>query len=307
MTEQNQTIAVDGASGYVGSHLVHALCKSGIRVRAIVHPKANLSDCQFLSECGAEIYKTDIDSNSETLKKALTGANTVVHLIGSIAPKKGQKLEELHAGITQQLVNAAKDSNAKILMITALGTSADAISQYHKTKWEAEEIVRKSGLPYTILRPSLILGRQVGRRDSKLMARYIELIKTRPKVPLLGGGKNLLQPVFIGDLSNAISKVALSPDMTGKTLEIGGAEVLSMQELVSKLMDAIGKRKPLQPVPPALANILASVLELVQSVPMVSKDQVKLSTTDNICRDNALENQLALTPTPLAKALATYR
>ncbi len=307
MSEQNQIIAVDGASGYVGSHLIHALCKSGVRVRAIVHPKANLSDCQFLSECGAEIYKTDIDANSPTLIDALTGASTVIHLIGSIAPKKGQKLEELHAGITQQLVKAAQSTNTKILMITALGTSADALSQYHKTKWQAEELVRKSGLPYTILRPSLILGRQVGRRDSKLMARYIELIKTRPKVPLLGGGKNLLQPVFIGDLSRAISKLALSQEMTGKTLEIGGAEVLSMQELVSKLMDAIGKRKPLQPVPPALANILASVLELVQSVPMVSKDQVKLSTTDNICSDNALENQLALTPTPLAKALATYR
>lgn len=308
MTEQvKTTVAVDGATGYVGTHLVHALCKKGIGVRAIVHPGANSKDCDFLLNSGAELFKTDLDAGSDTLKRALDGADCVVHLIGSIAPKKGQKLEDLHAGMTQHLLEANKGMTAKMLMITALGTAENAESLYHRSKWQAEELLRKSGHTYMILRPSLILGRQVGRRDSKLMARYIHLINTRPRVPVLGGGKNLLQPVFVGDLATAISKACLDASLVNKTIEIGGTEVLSMKDLLGKLMDALGKQKPLQPVPLGLAAMLAPILEMVQNVPLLSRDQVKLSGSDNICSDNWLEKLLESKPVSLAEALATYR
>lgn len=304
---KNCIVTVDGATGYLGSHLVHELRKQQISVRAIVHNKANEADCRFLESCGASIYKTDIDSHSSILLDALDGAACVVHLIGSIAPKKGQNLADLHAGQTRELIEACKKYGTKVLMVTALGSAAEAESIYHKTKWQAEEVLRSSGLPHVILRPSLIVGRQVGRRDSKLIARYLKLIDEKARVPLVGGGENRVQPVFIGDLSKAIVNAITDQSLLNSTMEVGGSEVISMKDLVQHLMEVTGKHKPLQAIPYALASLAASILQLVQTVPLLSVDQVKLSTRDNVCSNNAIENKLHVTPTPLAEALATYK
>jgi uncharacterized protein YbjT (DUF2867 family) len=307
MSNAQITVAVDGATGYVGSHLVYELRQRGVNVNAIVHQAANDSDCKFLESCGANLYKTALDANSNELQKALKGADYAVHLIGSIAPPKGQKLEDLHKGQTTQLVESCKKSGTKIIMVTALGSAADADSVYHRTKWQAEEVVRQSGLPYLILRPSLIIGRKVGRRDSKLMARYIKLLEEKAKIPVIAGGTNRVQPVFVVDLAKAISNAIIEGTAQNSTVEIGGAEAISMKDLLGLLMDTTGKHKPLQAIPAGLANILATVLEAVQNVPLLSRDQVKLSQKDNVCQNNALESLLHSKPESIQSALATYK
>jgi NADH dehydrogenase len=300
-------VAVDGATGYVGSHLVHKLCMQGKSVRAIVHPAAKEADCRFLESCGATIFKTDLDANSEVLLQALDGVACMIHLIGSIAPPKGQKLEDLHAGQTRQLVESCKKSSSRVIMVTALGSAADAESDYHRTKFQAEQLLRESGLPYIILRPSLILGRVVGHRDSKLMARYLNLIEERPRIPLVGGGINKLQPVFIDDLCLAILQCLSDESLWNKTMEIGGGEIISMKDLVTKLMDVRETAKPLLAIPPIFAKLAASLLQMVQTVPLLSCDQVKLSLKDNVCQDNALQSKMHVEPQPLQKALDTYK
>lgn len=304
---QNGIIAVDGASGYVGSHLIHELGQRGAKIRAVLRPEARDSDCSFLERCGAEIFKTELDANSDKLSAALTGASVAVHLIGSIAPRRGVSLQDLHAGQTKQLVDACRKSGTGIIMVTALGTAADAESLYHRTKWQAEEILRKSGLPYLILQPSLIIGRQVGSRDSKLMTRYIRLIREKSRVPLIGGGKNLVQPVFIGDLTKLMVKAIFDHGLNGETMEIGGGQVLSMKELVEMLMDVLETRKPVWAVPPALAHLAAGFMEMLQPVPLISRDQIKISSKDNVCKENALQTVFNLSPTELAEALSGYK
>ena len=300
-------VVVDGASGYVGSHLVHELNRRQIPVRALVHETAHPEDCRFLASCQAGLFKSEINAASPVLAQCLSGARALVHLIGSIAPGKGQKLEDLHAGLTAELIAACRQSRPKIIMITALGTAVDADSLYHRSKWQAEELLRASGLDYVILRPSLIVGRQVGRRDSKLVARYINLIETRKRVPLIGGGKNLLQPVFIGDLCSAVIKAIGDDSLNGQTLEIGGEKVVSMKELVTDLMAVLEIKKPTQPVPPAVAALAAALLETIQTVPLVSRDQVKLALKDNVCSNNAMQSILHLEVKSLADALQTYK
>lgn len=300
-------IAVDGATGYLGNHLVARLASCSLRVRAIVRSSSCPQDIAFLQATGAEVVAAELSQSSSILNKTLENVSTAVHLIGSIAPARGQSLEQLHARQTESLVKAAQLSGvSKIVMVTALGTGKDAASLYHRTKWQAEEILKESKLNYVILRPSLIVGRQVGRRDSKLVARYRQLIASRPTVPLIAGGKNLIQPVFVGDLVSCLVESATGARFDGETLEVGGSEVLTMREFVSKLMQVMGVVKPCIALPEFAARLLAIFAEAMMPVPLVSRDQVKLSLQDNVCLDNALQSKFKIAATPLETALEGY-
>jgi len=306
MSNAAPLIAVDGATGYLGNHLVFRLRQSGATVRCIVHPGARKKDIDFLKSTGAQIAVASL-SDAQAMPEALKGVNVAVHLIGSIAPPKGQCLEELHGTQTAGLVKSAKAAGVrKIVQVTALGTAADAESIYHKTKWQAEEHVRQSGLNWVILRPSLIVGKQVGNRNSKLVARYINLINSRSTVPVIGGGSNRLQPVFIGDLAQALERAINQSEFDNQMFEIGGDEILSMRQIVQKLMHTLGTNKKISGVSPLAAGVLARICETVQRVPTISRDQVKLSLRDNVCSNNALRTKFGIEPTSMDAALATY-
>lgn len=314
MSGDGAHIIVDGATGYLGTHLTHKLLTSGFNVNCLVHPGANRSDMEHLRKMGAEVFIGTLNQNDETspaTSKAFAGAIAAVHLIGSVAPKKGQSVDELHAGQTHWFMEHVKRQNVpRTVIVTTLGTTSDANTAYQKSKWAAEQIVAQSKVPYTILRPALIVGRTVGHRDSKLVKRYRELITKKAFVPVIAGGKNKVQPVFIGDLVNAICRCIFpgrwQREATGKELEIGGPEVVEMREFIKMLMDVMNIHKPLLPLPSAVAYAAALCCEAYQEVPTVSKDQVKLSLSDNVCSHNALVSELGIEATPLLTALETY-
>lgn len=303
---QTDVVTIDGATGYLGNHLVNHLLKRGLKVRALVHAGAKNDDIGFLNSLGAQVFQSDLDPGSIKAQEALSGAACLVHLIGSIAPKKGESLIDLHAGQMEKLLKACRAEKPKIILVTALGTAEDAESLYHRSKWQSEECLRRSGLPYFILRPSLIVGRSVGRRNSKLISRFMQLIDSRKKVPLVGGGKNLLQPVFVDDLCRCIANVVETDALCQQTVEIGGEDIVSMKELVERLMELQGKEKPLQTIPAPLAFAIANVLQAFQTVPLLSVDQVKLSLKDNVCSSNQIESILKTKATGLCEALSTY-
>jgi nucleoside-diphosphate-sugar epimerase len=194
----------------------------------------------------------------------------------------------------------------KLVQVTALGTAENAANDYHATKWQAEQYIRDSGCRFVILRPSLIIGRQVGTRDSKLVARYLELIRTRPAVPVIGGGHNKIQPIFIGDLVRALEKAVCSDELDNQVYEIGGPEVLPMREFVARLIKMAGSNKPIRTVPIFAARLAAWFCQSTQEVPLVSSDQIKLSTTDNICAENSIGTTFGIAATAIDTALQTY-
>jgi len=310
---KEQRVLVDGATGYLGSHLIHKLCFSGSDVRALVHPGARPADVDLLKNFGAEIFTADLGvANPELTEltgQAFSGCTSVVHLIGSVAPKKGERLEDLHTGQTRNLVAACKKAGVKrIVMITSLGARQDADNSYHATKWMAENEIRKSGLEFVILRPPLLFGRLTGKRDSKLVNRYREIILNKKVVPLINGGKNKIQPLFIGDLVEAIC-LSLESDEQGvvnQTLEVGGPQVMTLQKFVEEFMDALNVRKPIVALHPGVASLLAVVCEALQTVPTVNRDQVKLALSDNVCAENALLSVFKLDLTPVKRAFESY-
>lgn len=301
-------VAVDGATGYVGNHTVAELKAQGFDVVCLVHAGAREKDVAFLKSLGAQTAVVSLDSDNDELKNALRSCTHAIHLIGSIAPKKGETLSDLHAKQTASLVKAAQAVGVrKLIQVTALGSAENAVSEYHRTKWQAEQHVRQSGLSWIIYRPSLIIGKTVGNRNSKLVSRYMELIDTRPRVPVIGGGSNRVQPIFVMDLAKSIAKAISEDQFDNKEYELGGPESLSMREFIERLIKLKGTKKTIAPIPWFAANILAAGCELVQNVPLVSRDQVKLSQQDNVCADNALDKVFGIIPTPIDDALATYK
>lgn len=311
-------VLVDGATGYVGSHLVHLLIKRGFQVNCLVHKKAKQDDIAFLQSVGTDAGGTDAggtgakifqyDLNDQTAERAFAGMDCAVHLIGSIAPPRGTKLDDLHTEQTKCFAeHAAAAGIKKIIAVTALGTSPHAASTYHQTKSKAEAVISQSGIDFVILRPSLIVGKQVGKRDSKLVRRLQDMIQAKKIIPLISGGKNQIQPIFIADLAEAICAAIEDDQLLGKTCELGGEEIVTMRQLVEELMQILEVKKPILPLPRLLAYTIAGFCELKEGVPMVSRDQVTLSQLDNICHDNALTSLLKIKPTPLRHALTTYK
>jgi uncharacterized protein YbjT (DUF2867 family) len=305
------TILIDGASGYVGTHLTSALLEKDYRVRCLVRNQASPEDVEVLSGLGAEIIQADIESDSEKVREAFSNLHCAVHLIGSVAPRRGETFDSLHIEQTNLFSSRCKENAVtKAIMVTALGASATSLSKYQRTKWEAELVLRHSQVPSIFLRPSLLVGRTVGRRDSKLVKRYRELIEKRKVIPLIGGGKNKIQPLFIGDMVEAV-RIAIQFQVPGvgeaaPAFDLGGPAVMSMQDFVVSLMKVMGRERKFLPIPSSLARLIALGAELVQNVPVISSDQTILATTDNICQNNHLITHFNIKPSPINIALRSY-
>jgi NADH dehydrogenase len=301
-------IAVNGSSGFVGNHVVNELIDQGHAAICIVRNERDPKDDDFLRSIGGHVERLDLAGGDPRVIPVLAGCEGLVHLIGSIAPKKGERLHSLHAGMGKYFFESARKARvSRVVMVSALGAGEHAPSMYHRTKWLAEEELRKAGVRHVILRPGLIVGRRVGRRDSKLVRRYLNLIETKTKVPLLYGGRNRVQPIFVTDLAKAIVASFSRDDLLGKTLELAGGEVTTIRGLVETLMDVVGKNRPTKSIPTPLAYAVASVAELAQETPILSKDQLKIAQMDAVAEDNALVAEFEIAPTPLREALNSYQ
>ena len=303
---QKLKIAVDGANGFIGVHVVQALTDRGHTVVALVRKDAPAEDVDVLRSVGGDPTPVSSDDHP-ALEKAMQGCNRLVHLIGSIAPPRGTRLEELHEDMADRFLLAARTAAvSKVVLISAVGAGPDAGSTYHRTKWQAEQRLWSSGLTGVVLRPSLVVGRCVGNRDSKMVKRFLNLIERKRRVPLVRGGQNWVQPIAVDDVAQAISKVLEQPDWDGTTLELGGDTMITTRQFLERLMKTVDRRKPLVNIPLPVAWCVATLMEQVQDVPLLSRDQLRIAKIDGICERNALIEDLGITPRPLDAAMAVY-
>lgn len=303
MTQDKDLVLVDGATGYLGTHLVHALTRHDYKIRCLVRHDTDPKNLDFLKKSGAEIVKVDYSKNDPEPFKNVRYA---VHLVGSIAPPKGQTFSRIHKDMTKQWVENCKLASVnKAILVTALGSSENSPSQYHKTKREAEVVLEQSDLSHVILRPSLLIGHQVGIRHSKLVKRLIELIATKARVPLIHGGNNKIQPLFIGDMADSI--VSSFDKKFSKPVELAGPQIFTLAQLVEKLSVLLDKNPKIAAINPQLGLAIASFLSIVQDVPILSKDQVILAQMDNVASDNKLDDLLGRPAMFCDDAIKTYK
>ncbi|MBI4691297.1 MAG: complex I NDUFA9 subunit family protein [Nitrospirae bacterium] len=291
-------IFIAGASGFVGGHLIDALLKGGYKLRCLARSEKAK---QLFKEKGIEIVHGDI-TEPETLEGALNGIGLVIHLVGIIQEKGSATFQKVHIEGTKNLVEEARRVGVKHFFYqSALGADRDSWSGYLRTKAEAENIVKRSGIPYTIFRPSLIIGPWDG-----FTKKLKDMIKMSPIIPIPGTGRSRFQPVYIHDWVKCMLKVIESPDIFKGTFDIGGPQHLTYNEIVTTLSEVMKAKKPIVHIPMAVMKFGATIAEKTIPFLPVTSDQLKLLETDNICNVDTVEKNFGFKPMKYKDALKGF-
>jgi len=292
-------VTVFGGSGFVGRHTVRALARAGWRIRvAVRHPNRAF----FLRPLGSvgqiDIIKCDI-TDPDQVARALYGADAAVNLCG-ILFQAGQTFEDLQADGAAHVAQAAAAAGVSALVhVSALGADTESNSEYAVTKAEGEEVVREAFPKAVILRPSIIFGPEDG-----FFNKFAALARFTPALPLIGGGRTRFQPVFVGDVAQAIVTGLSRQD--GRTYELGGPAVYSFKELLQLILRETGRRRILVPLPFGLALLKAAFLQILPK-PLLTVDQVRLLKKDNVVSPTAPGlAELGITPTSVEAVVPSY-
>ncbi len=281
-----------GATGFVGSNLLPELKRLGIRGRCL------LRDAKKASLC--EGFETVTGSLDNIPSGSLSGVDTVVHLVGIMHETGGQTFDSVHVKGTQNLVNEALRAGIKLKNFfyqSSLGASLGSPSMYQRSKARAEEIVKDSGTPYTIFRPSLILG--PGDGFTKQMS---QMINASPVIAVPGSGEARFQPLMISDWIRCFLS-AVEGGGQDRVYEIGGPEYLSFNDLVREYMKAMGveERKKFIHFPMGLAKAGLSLLSVakiagIKNIPPVGREQLLLLSADNITAIDSVKKYFGFEP-----------
>ena len=277
-------VTVFGASGFIGRYVVQEIARSGARIRAAVRRPERAG---FLRTMGDVGQITPIAANvrdDASVAAAVDGADTVINLVGILYETGKQKFDSVQADGARRVAEAARAAGARrLVQMSAIGADAQSDSAYAATKGGGERLVRDIFPSAAIVRPSVVFG-----PEDDFFNKFAALARLAPALPLIGGGKTQFQPVYVGDVADAIARIVRTgqggagTDTPGVTYELGGPQIYSFRELMEIVLDAIGRRRLLVPVPFPVAMAQAAVLELSPFPPLLTRDQVRLLRSDNI-------------------------
>ena len=298
-------VTVFGGSGFVGASAVRHLAKAGWRIRVAVR-NPNLA---YAMRLAGDVGQIDIVQanvrNEASLRRALTGASAAVNLVGVLREAGRQGFEAVHAmGARHIAVAARAEGVTRMLQMSALGADAQSPSSYARSKAQGEAAVREIYPDAVVLRPSIVFG-----AEDAFFNRFAAMAQISPVLPLIGGGHTRFQPVFVGDVGQAVTRTVTLPQAAGQTYELGGPAILTFRQLMELLLAQIDKRRFLAPVPWPVAGLLGAAGDLVGALvePPVTADQVKLLKTDNVvsgaCPGLA---ELGISATTLEAVLPSY-
>ncbi len=266
-------VAVTGGSGFVGIHTVRALKNAGHEVVVVARGTVRQPKGERVSFVRADV------TDSPALAQAFAGCDAVVHLVAVIREKGRQTFDRVNREATVRVAAAAKQANVGHLVYQgALGADPDPRYPYLLSKWSAEQAVRASGVPYTVLRPGLIFG--VGDGFFTLLTR---MMRIQPVIPIAGTGRTLFQPVSVGDVTRCIT-LAVERGPSDKVHELGGPDQMSYEEIVLTIKNSLGMHRKLVHVPVPMMLPLAFMMEKVLPNPPVTRDQLRMLGKNNITR-----------------------
>jgi NADH dehydrogenase len=269
-------ILVTGGTGFVGGHVVRTLRASNREVRVLVRDSVQ---AERLEVWGASIAVGDM-TDEPSVRSAVQGCATVVHLV-AIRQGSREQFRRVMVDGTNALLTAAKDVGVqRVLHMSALGTSEETstLVPYYGAKWEAEQLVRESGLEHVIFRPSFVFA-----ADGGILPTFTRLARLAPVTPIIGSGKQRIQPIWADDVAAYFDRAVDLEAATGRTFDLGGPDAVSWDEFWTRLKRVRGSRRPSVHVPVRLMRPGAFVTErLPGDIPLTNDLLTMLDHGDNV-------------------------
>ncbi len=284
-------IFITGGTGFVGANIRRALADRPVRL--LVRDKAKATN---LASATVELVEGDV-TQPETIASDLDGCEAVIHLVAVIAEEGTATFDRVIRQGTINVVNAAKQAGIRrFLQMSAMGSRHDPRYGYFEAKWQAEQAVESSGIPWTIFRPSVIFG-----PGDEFINTLAGLVRIAPIIPVVGDGKSKFQPVSVLEVAASFVKALDDPATAGKVYELGGGQIYDYEQMLDVIAAKLGKRKPKIKVP---IGLLRPVVQLAKSLPQalrppVTEEQLKMLAIDNASANSATAELIGRPPLKL--------
>ena len=281
----DKLITIIGGSGFVGRHVVRALAKRGYRIRVACR-RPDLAG--HVVPLGVPGQIVPVQANIRfpaSVAAVCDGAYAVINLTGVLYSSGAQSFDAVHVFGASAVAKAAKTAKAQVLIhLSAIGADENSTSAYARSKAEGEKAARSAFLGATIIRPSIVFG-----PEDNFFNQFAKMARLSPALPLIGGGGTKFQPVFVGDVAEAVAKLIDRGVADGKTYELGGPEVMSFKQILKYILDTTQRRRLLLPIPFGIAKLMGAIAGLMPK-PALTTDQVESLKTDNLVSANATKD-----------------
>jgi NADH dehydrogenase len=314
-TPKDRIVTVFGGSGFVGRHVVRALARDGWRVRVATRRPDLAFHLQPLGRVG-QIHAVQANVRyPESLAAALRDAQAAVNLVGILAPWGKQTFESVQSEGAAAVAKAAAAAGvSNVVHLSAIGADARSASDYARTKAEGEAAMLAAIPSAKIVRPSVVFG-----PEDDFFNRFAGMARVAPFLPLIGGGETKLQPVYVGDVAEVVSRLLRGEGKSGAVYELGGPSVYTMRKIMEFVLATIQRKRILAPMPFNIAESLGSVTEKLNTLLLgllpadfvFTRDQVELLRHDNVVSAKAVAEGrtlagLGLTPESVENIVPTY-
>ena len=299
---RNRRTAVLGGSGFIGRYIVQRLAARG---DVIPVGCRRAEEAKFLKPLGdvGQIATLNLTIDDEQILRAfLAGNDALVNCVGILRESGSQTFDRVHHTGPARLARLAREAGIeRFVHISAIGADPRSSSAYARTKAAGEAAVRDAFPTVTILRPSVVFG-----AEDQFFNRFAAMATISPILPLIGGGHTRFQPVYVGDVADAVVKCLDDPTAAGRTYELGGPKVYTFRELIELVLGEIRRKRLLVDLPFGLAAIQAKLMSILPNPPL-TPDQVELLKRDNVVSSGALTlAALGITPTAVEGVLPSY-
>lgn len=315
------TVTVFGGSGFLGRHLVQHLARRGAVIAVAVRRPERAGFLRPLGDVGQIVPVYADVTDEDSIKAAVENADAVINLVGILFESKKRSFDAVHRQAAGAVAEAAARAGAKRLVhVSALGAAKNSESEYARTKARGEEAVQRAFPEATVMRPSIVFG-----PEDNFFNLFAAIARLSPVVPVMGAGPVInrapgkwpeldlfgrggprFQPVYVGDVAEAIARALDSEAAAGKRYDLGGPRVYTMKEIVELVLHETGRRRFLMPLPFPLLNFEAALLEFL-GLKIITRDQVKLLKKDNVVPRRSLTlADLGVSPHAAEIILPTY-
>lgn len=300
-----QLVTVFGGSGFLGRYVVRELAKKGYRVRVAVRRPDLAGHVQPMGAVG-QVHAVQANLRyGWSIERAVEGADAVVNLVGILFESGKQRFDAVQAEGAALVAKAAKTAGtSRLVHVSAIGADAKSPSDYARTKGEAEAAVAQAMPDAVIMRPSIVFG-----PEDAFFNRFAGMARMLPFLPVVGASTRF-QPVYVGDVADAVALAVDGAARPGTVYELGGPEVDTFEGLMERMLRIIERPRPIIAMPQRVAELQARVFEVLPKPPL-TLDQIKLLAIDNVVSDTAVADGrtlagLGLNPSALDAILPSY-